>query len=507
MSKITNGLLRKFNKKKDLVNASAVQNETNNKSDISPKVQSSTVQDETNNKSDISPKVQSNNRVSISFENHMVTCLNDVFKIPNAQLLFIQFMESVDRLNLVKFYLHVESFKASFLSKSILDTELLNVIKTDACNIFSQYVCADATMNLNLSEALRKRVIESVCQKDGSITANCFDEAQNYVWNQLENRYYKEFLASVFYSKYLLEIYTNGDLNINDILKTHSLLCTFLEFLEDIDDNYGQNLLEFIICIRDSEQAKGADAQTLVDDAIVIYDKYFSMQATNSLNFDDTIRIEIESKICTDSGIPEPNAYEKPYNLACASLQENYIPNFLKSSPFQKLIHGLSVSIETQYDTHNTVAQYVSTIQRSPSTQLPPSSPSWIAGLRSSRNRTQSFDRMQSTPRSVCRLRSSKNRTQSFDRIQSTPRSVCSNISDDGPEETESQCSTNSLTFMTPNIRSKKTHGSLARVDELGRYTPLFNKDVCGPEELPGRGRLRSAIDRYLNNSADKQCL
>jgi A-kinase anchor protein 10 len=463
MSKITNGLLRKFNKKKDLVNASAVQNETNNKSDISPKVQSS-------------------NRVSISLENHMVTCLNDVFKIPNAQLLFIQFMESVDRLNLVKFYLHVESFKASFLSKSILDTELLNVIKTDACNIFSQYVCADAIMNLNLSEALRKRVIESVCQKDGSITANCFDEAQNYVWNQLENRYYKEFLASVFYSKYLLEIYTNGDLNINDILKTHSLLCTFLEFLEDINDNYGQNLLEFIICIRDSEQAKGADAQTLLDDAIVIYDKYFSMQATNSLNFDDTIRIEIESNICTDSGIPEPNAYEKPYNLACASLQENYIPNFLKSSPFQKLIHGLSVSIETQYDTHNTVAQYVSTIQRSPSTQLPPSSPSWIAGLRSSKNRTQSFDRM-----------------------QSTPRSVCSNISDDGPEETESQCSTNSLTFMTPNIRSKKTHGSLARVDELGRYTPLFNKDVCGPEELPGRGRLRSAIDRYLNNSADKE--
>uniref|UniRef100_A0A914Z4U6 RGS domain-containing protein n=1 Tax=Panagrolaimus superbus TaxID=310955 RepID=A0A914Z4U6_9BILA len=279
-------------------------------------------------------------------------------------------------------------------------------------------------------------------------------------------------------------MYTNGALNINDILKTHSLLCAFLEFLEDINDNYAQNLLEFIISIRDSEQAKGADAQTLVDDAIIIYDKYFSMQATNSLNFDDVIRIEIESKICTESGIPETNAYEKPYNLACAALQEHYIPNFLKSSPFQKLIHDLSVSIETQYDaSNNTVPQYVSPIHRSPSTiQLPPSSPGWIAGLRSSRNRTQSFDRM-----------------------QSTPRSVCSNLSDDGPEETESQCSTNSLTFTTLNARSKKTHGSLARVDELGRYTPLFNKDVCGPEELPGRGRLRSAIDRYLNNSADKE--
>ena len=83
-------------------------------------------------------------RISIAFENHMISCLNDVFKIPNAQLYFIQFMESagihsflenldknfviLDRLNLVKFYLHVESFKASFLSKSTLDPDFLNGI-------------------------------------------------------------------------------------------------------------------------------------------------------------------------------------------------------------------------------------------------------------------------------------------------------------------------------------------------------------------------------------------
>lgn len=49
------------------------------------------------------------------------------------------------------------------------------------------------------------------------------------------------------------------------------------------------------------------------------------------------------------------------------------------------------------------------------------------------------------------------------------------------------------------------SHGSLAQIDELGRYKPLFNKEICGQEELPGRGRLRSAIDRYLNQSAAKE--
>ena len=46
------------------------------------------------------------------------------------------------------------------------------------------------------------------------------------------------------------------------------------------------------------------------------------MQATNNLKFGDAIRIEVESKICTESGYPELDAYEKPYNIACSSLQE-----------------------------------------------------------------------------------------------------------------------------------------------------------------------------------------
>ena len=46
--------------------------------------------------------------------------------------------------------------------------------------------------------------------------------------------------------------------------------------------------------------------------------------------------------------------------------------------------------------------------------------------------------------------------------------------------------------------------GCLAQIDEMGRYKPLFSKDVC-IEELPGRGRIRSALDKYLNQSAAKE--
>ena len=177
-------------------------------------------------------------------------------------------------------------------------------------------------MPIDLPDPIKNHTIESICPKDGNLKSNCFDEAQSFILELLENRYYKEFLTSVYYAKFLLELCTSGSLNIYDILGTHTILCAFLEFLEVTEDDHGQNLLEFIINVRDSEQAKSSDPKTLVEDAMVIYDKYFSMQATNNLHFGDEIRIEVESKICTENGLPDNDSFEKPYNAACSELQK-----------------------------------------------------------------------------------------------------------------------------------------------------------------------------------------
>lgn len=45
----------------------------------------------------------------------------------------------------------------------------------------------------------------------------------------------------------------------------------------------------------------------------------------------------------------------------------------------------------------------------------------------------------------------------------------------------------------------------MAQVDEFGRYKPLFDKNICGIDEQLGRGRIRSALDRYLYQSAAKE--
>uniref|UniRef100_A0A7E4WAF4 RGS domain-containing protein n=1 Tax=Panagrellus redivivus TaxID=6233 RepID=A0A7E4WAF4_PANRE len=468
MSKITNGLLRKLNKKKDDI----LRRENENTDSVDSSACATTTAAD--------GAIQSASYT----ECHIVESLDDVFQNGNAQLYFIQYMEDIGELHLVKFYLHVESFKASFKSTTANDSAFNELIKTDACNIYSQYICADAPFTLGFTDEVRKKVIESMCQATGQIEESCFDVAQCLVRERLENRHFKEFLISVFFSKYLYEIYTSGLLTIMDILKTLNVLCAFLEFLENEQDSRGRNLLEFIISIRDAEQSNVTEEETLIEDAMIIYDKYFSMQATNSLQFSDAIRIEVESKICTENGVPDPSAFERPFALACQILQENHIPAFTRSGTFQKLIEQLAKSIDHHVETpHRDYASgYTSSdpsiTPRSPSIQLPPSSPSWITGLKSIRSRALSLDRP-----------------------PTATRSADGNVSEGGCDDTASQCSASSA---FGGHKQRKLNGSLARVDELGRYTPLFNKDVC-IDDQPGRGRLRTAIDKYISQSASKE--
>lgn len=331
---------------------------------------------------------------------------------------------------MVKFHLHVESFKSSF--ENINDEKHKETINTDVSIIYSQYLGADAPMLLDLPKQQKQQVIDAICPKSGQVTSNCFDEVQSYVLNLLQNRYYNGFLASIYYKKYLLEVYLSGCLSIIDILKTHSVLCAFLEYLESLEDNHGQNCLEFIINIRDYEQVYNSSPETLVEDAMIIYDKYFSMQATNNLDFGDDIRIELESRICTESGIPDSNAFDRAYNLACSQLHEvgfcfscffycwfqHYISGFLKSDVFQKIVSNLSVLIENDIDSSK--------------------------DLRSNLENQQTKIFTTPSPR---RITNSRN-----DRLIVSGRN--SITSDDGGDEVSSQCSNGSNVFIGHNLKT-----------------------------------------------------
>ena len=59
-----------------------------------------------------------------------------------------------------------------------------------------------------LSGALRSRIEESICSRDGVVTPTCFDPAMVLVARVLQQRYLAKFLNSSLYRKYLSELFS-----------------------------------------------------------------------------------------------------------------------------------------------------------------------------------------------------------------------------------------------------------------------------------------------------------
>ncbi|KAI1717132.1 regulator of G protein signaling domain-containing protein [Ditylenchus destructor] len=357
--------------------------------------------------------------------------------------------------------MHVEALRSN------LPQSAPSSIIADAVNIVSTYLTNSVIpISSNLSDSIKDDVQKA--HNSGVLDPRSFIEAQNYIGNLLINRYFKEFLRSNFYARYNVEILQSGRFSLEDILRSHRLLCGFIEFLETQEQ---RKLLEFLIAVdsfvsqldeSSSHNARNGEDVNFQDDAMVIYDRYFSMQATEPLGFGDEIRIEIEGNICTMDGIPKKDAFEKPRQIVAETLQKKLIPIFLDSAHYEKILRELEQALDTYHYRSHTSGE--------------PRVPNGY------------FVRDRSSCDSQRRQTLSTNGVDSDD---------------------ESQCS---ATIQTPKQSSlrKSRLNSLAKVDQLGRYKPLFDTTLCNNSEetaLSARGRLKSALDKYLNQSAAKEKL
>ena len=285
----------------------------------------------------------------------------EVLHDPPALAYFIQYLEARDAVQLVKFWLDVESFKTSasavisskFVPDKIppkLDEEpssdnqeydslesadilvkqeengdasdkvtnyedLKNtsivqhpekeisraalLVKTrteDAVKIYRRYIAPDADRALHLPMEFKKDIVEMICAESGQVSADCFNNAQDKVVEILEQEYYPDFLKSEYHAKHLVDVVTGGQVDIADILYNDTALSHFMEFMET---QSRRSLMEFWLTATNFNQSSSRSSQ---DDAMVLYEKYFSMQASSPLGFDDQVRLHIENNICSDGG-------------------------------------------------------------------------------------------------------------------------------------------------------------------------------------------------------------
>ncbi|XP_034845580.1 A-kinase anchor protein 10, mitochondrial isoform X2 [Mirounga leonina] len=220
-----------------------------------------------------------------------------------------------------------------------LSGKLMKSIEQDAVNTFTKYISPDAAKPIPITEAMRNDIIAKICGEDGQVDPNCFVLAQSIVFSAMEQEHFSEFLRSHHFCKYQIEVLTSGTVYLADILFCESALFYFSEYMEKED---AVNILQFWLAADNFQSQLAAkkgqyDGQEAQNDAMILYDKYFSLQATHPLGFDDVVRLEIESNICREGG-PLPNCFTTPLRQAWTTM-EKVTKNF-KNIKLQEVFTG-----------------------------------------------------------------------------------------------------------------------------------------------------------------------
>ncbi|KAK3083739.1 hypothetical protein FSP39_002360 [Pinctada imbricata] len=224
-------------------------------------------------------------------------------------------------------------------------------IERDAVSIFQKYLSHDASNPVGISDQLRNECIRKICREDGEVDPNCFMECQTFILNKINLEYFSEFLSSAFHYRHQINVLTGSIVCLNDILYNEGSIFYFMEYMEQ---EGGSNLLQFLLAVDNfhkhlislGEGYDGTEAQT---DAMVIYDKYFSLQASHPLGFDDKIRFDVECNICREEG-PLPDCFLKPRSIVLRTMEKMYFPGFLQSDIYYKYLSELVSTVQIASD-------------------------------------------------------------------------------------------------------------------------------------------------------------
>ena len=293
--------------------------------------------------------------------------MQEVLHDPPALAYFIQYLEARDAVQLVKFWLDVESFRSSAAavissplvsassgqdqqeplnismmesqipehvhqatesfdsglepelelspsspsSSSQLNSSMISraerLLKTrteDAVDIYRRYIAPDCSRPLHLPTEFKAEIVERICAETGQVSADCFTAAQEKVVEILELEYFPDFLKSEYHAKHQVDVLTGGQVYLADILYNDTALAHFMEFMETMGKRH---IVEFWMTATNFHQL--LDCETSQDDAMVLYEKYFSMQASSPLGFSDAVRLQIENNICSEEG-PDQTCFD-----------------------------------------------------------------------------------------------------------------------------------------------------------------------------------------------------
>lgn len=237
-------------------------------------------------------------------------------------------------------------------------------ILEDALRIYRKYLVTDSIYSVELPATILSKLSLALCdtstsepETNSSNLWEAYEEAQKHVLDVMEKEFLSDFLESSFYCKYTVDVLTSQSLNLREILYSESALFYFMEFLEQEKDVCKLPYLEFWLSAtnfsKQTDENSQVERNQMKSDALVIYEKWFSLQATTPLNFSNRVRTNIEEKICTtDPSIAQ--CFDEAIRIVEVYLDRSCFKKFVKSQLFFKHLSEKMSKIDGSEKTNST---------------------------------------------------------------------------------------------------------------------------------------------------------
>lgn len=386
---------------------------------------------------------------------------------------------------------------------------------TDAISIYKKYFMPSSTQYVSLPVSILSEISLVLCSderqscQDQTIPTNLFEMAQHYVLEKLEQDYLNEFLQSDLYCRYCIEFLSSGEMNLNDILFSESALFYFMEYLEQANErncldfwmaaiNFRKHYENEVIC--DSNRNEGQS------DAMILYEKYFSLQATCPLKISPTIRSAIEECICSNESKSKiSRCFDRPLKIIEHYLEREFFPNFLESQLYSKFV----VELQSKLSDYNRIDIASSSSQLStPRITKHRKTMSDCTNKSSKDIRRQNFISQHNTLLAM----ESPNNSIAFKKNTSFPSSSSSSSSAAATHSPDMHI--DSRHFVDPDMLWQRHHlngGNVlkfGRINSLGRYERDF--EICPTYSknwsLSGMGSstIKNVVRKLVNIPEDK---
>ncbi|XP_055595046.1 A-kinase anchor protein 10, mitochondrial [Uranotaenia lowii] len=379
-----------------------------------------------------------------------------------------------------------------------------SLLNSDAVRIYRKYLMSSSAHYIEVPATILSNVSLALC--GGTCSEQIFDDAQHFLLEVLEKDYLAAFLESNFYCKYTFEVLSSDNLSLKDILCSEMALFYFMEYLEQKNKRH---YLEFYISAGHFCKGSDQDHQAQAD-AVVLYQKYFSLQATCSLNLSDKTRFIIEELICSQEAVTIKTSFRLPSRIIERFLDKRYFKDFLKSELYSKYLSELMGTIKTtpMGESPGSTLGIVTGRKQSFTLERDNSSSKQKRGHRKTFSdvTSESTNRLKQTTfvSSQNTLLAMSDATLHRKRINTVPTGT-----QPGNPGSKDMMHIDSKQLYNPDLLWRRNSASVGltfgRVNALGRYERDFDMaEAPQDEDRWSRTRLKKAMRRLVNLPEDK---